>query len=121
MYLRDGCFVETLTRRRRVPGEESGIARVEGGDLQPCQLLDSRGYDPLVVPTPKEGEETLEVVRNEFEWIHHFAPGVKSLEVPRLTPRLIMIDAVRSAVPEAEIFEHQVRLGGGDSPSTVVG
>ena len=30
VHLLDGFFVESLTRRRRVPGKESGVALVEG-------------------------------------------------------------------------------------------
>lgn len=38
--LRDRLFVEALTRRRRVPCEQSGVAAVERRHLEPRQLFD---------------------------------------------------------------------------------
>ena len=41
MDLRNRLFVESLTRRRRVSGKESGVTLIEGGNLEPGQLLDA--------------------------------------------------------------------------------
>ena len=40
MNLRNRFFVESLTRRRRVASEESGVTLIEGGDLESRQFLD---------------------------------------------------------------------------------
>ena len=39
--LSDRCFIEALTRRRRVACEASGVAAVQVRDLEPCEFLDS--------------------------------------------------------------------------------
>ena len=39
--LSDRCFVESLTRRRRVACEASGVAAVQVRDLEPSEFLDS--------------------------------------------------------------------------------
>jgi hypothetical protein len=62
MDLRDGFFVESLTRRRRVPGEESGVTLIEGSDLEPGQFFDPRWNDALLV----SGSEELEKSRKMF-------------------------------------------------------
>lgn len=68
--LRDGFLVESLTRRRRVTCEESGIALVERGDFQPSQLLDAHGDYALIMSLCEEREEALEMIRDEFQEIH---------------------------------------------------
>ena len=70
MNLRDGFLVESLTRRRRVAGEESGIALIECGYFQPSQLLDARGDHALIMTLYKESEEALEVLGDEFQQVH---------------------------------------------------
>jgi len=66
MNLRDRLFVESLTRRRRVTGEESGITLIESRDLETGEFLDARRYDPLLVSGAKELEESGEVLRDQF-------------------------------------------------------
>jgi hypothetical protein len=68
--LRDGFLVESLTRRRRVACEESGIALVECGDFQPSQFLDARGDHALIMPLCEESEEALEMIGDELQKIH---------------------------------------------------
>ena len=40
MNLSDRFFIESLTRRRRVAGEQSGVTLVEGRDLEAGEFLD---------------------------------------------------------------------------------
>ncbi len=70
MDLLDGLLVESLTRRRRVTGEESGIALVEGRHLQSRELLDSGGHHAFVVGLSEEFEISLEMFRDQFERVH---------------------------------------------------
>jgi hypothetical protein len=64
--LLDGLLVESLTRRRRVPGEESGVAAVQGRDLEPRQLLDAAGHDTVLVAGAEKGEVPLEELGDQF-------------------------------------------------------
>lgn len=66
MDLCDGLFVESLTRRRRVAGEESGVTFIESCDLEPGEFLDARGNDPLLMSGAEKREEPLEVLRDQF-------------------------------------------------------
>ena len=68
--LRDGFLVESLTRRRRVACEESGIALVERGDFKPSQFLDARGDHALIMSLCEESEEALEMIGDELQKIH---------------------------------------------------
>ena len=70
MNLGDGFLVESLTRRRRVPGEESGIALVDGRHLQPGQLLDARGYDAFGMAGAEERKEALEMFGDQLQQVH---------------------------------------------------
>ena len=70
MDLLDGLFVESLTRRRRVPGKESGIALVDGRHLQPREFLDSGGHHAFVVGLSEEFKVALEMFRDQFQRIH---------------------------------------------------
>ena len=63
--LRDRVLIEPLTRRRRVPSEQSGVATVQRRDLEPGQLLDARRNDPFGVTRPEEREEPGEVIRDQ--------------------------------------------------------
>ena len=65
MDLGNGCFVEPLPRRRRVPREESRITLIERCDFQTCQLLDARWHDTVVVAGPEEIEVTREQIRDQ--------------------------------------------------------
>ena len=69
MDLADGLFIESLTRRRRVPSEESGVAVVERRDLETRELLDTRRNDPVLVTRPEKCEVALEEVRNQLRQI----------------------------------------------------
>jgi len=64
MDLPNRFFVESLTRRRRVACEKSGIALVEGCDFQPREFLDSRGHNAFVVSLSEEREIALEMFRD---------------------------------------------------------
>jgi len=63
--LPDRLLVESLTRRRRVACEQSGVAPVERGDAQARELLDPRGQDPLAVADAEEREVALEEVGDQ--------------------------------------------------------
>jgi hypothetical protein len=65
MNLRDRFLVESLTRRRRVTCELSGVAVVEGRDLESRQLLDAAGYDALLMTGPEELEVSSEAVGDQ--------------------------------------------------------
>ena len=69
MDLRDDLFIESLTRRRRVACEASGIAVVQRRDLEPRQLLDARWDDTLLMTRAEECEVALEEVRQDIEGI----------------------------------------------------
>ena len=58
--LRDRVLIESLTRRRRVPSEQSGVAGVEGRNLQPCELLDPRPDRARLMAGTEELEITIE-------------------------------------------------------------
>ena len=60
MDLTDRLFIESLTRRRRVPGEASSVAFVDRRDLEPRELLDPRGGDAFGMAGAKELEELSE-------------------------------------------------------------
>lgn len=68
-------FVESLTRRRRVPGEESSIALVDGSDFEASQLFDAGGDDAFLMPGAKEGEEFFEELRRELHHVHGLLAG----------------------------------------------
>jgi hypothetical protein len=72
MDLVDRFFVESLTRRRRVPGEASSIAVVDRGDLESREFLDARRRDALGMTRTEEPEEFLEEFRNQ---VHHVEPS----------------------------------------------
>jgi len=57
MDLTDRLFIESLTRRRRVPGKASSVTFVDRCDLEPGELLDPRGRDAFRVSGTKELEE----------------------------------------------------------------
>ena len=65
----DRFFVESLTRRRRVPCEESGIASIGLGDLESREFLDPRGDDTLLMAGSKEREEAFEQVREQTDHV----------------------------------------------------
>ena len=70
MDLSNRLFVEALTRRRRVACEQSGIAFVDRGDLEPCQFLDPRRNDTLLMSRPEERKEALEEIGKQRHHIH---------------------------------------------------
>ena len=70
MDLGHRLFVQSLTRRRRVPGEQSGIALVHRRDLEPGELLDAGRRDALGMRGAEEVEEALEELRREFHDVH---------------------------------------------------
>jgi hypothetical protein len=70
MDLLNRLFVESLTRRRRVTCEKSGIALVEGCDFQPREFLDSRGHNAFVVSLSEKREIALEMFRDQLHRIH---------------------------------------------------
>ena len=65
-------FVQSLTRRRRVPSKQSGVAIVEFGHLEACQLLDAGRQYALVVAGAEEREKALEMLGNKR---HEVEPG----------------------------------------------
>ena len=67
--LGDRLFIESLLRSLRIPGEESGIALVHGGDLDPRDLLHSRWSDALGMGGPEEREEALEEIGQLFRHV----------------------------------------------------
>jgi hypothetical protein len=78
MDLGDGLFVESLMRSLRIPCEESGIALVHGGDLDPRDLLDPRRGDAFGVRRPEEREEALEEIGQLFRHVQGASvPGVR--------------------------------------------
>ena len=58
--LRDRLLVEAITRRRRVAGEQSIVAVVEGGDLEAGEFLDPGSDESLGVAGAEEGEVPIE-------------------------------------------------------------
>ncbi len=89
MDLGNGCFVEPLPRRRRVPREESGITLIKRCDFQTRQLLDARWHGTVVVAGPEEIEVTRKQIRNQ--------------------PR--QIEAIVGRVSAATVLCHQCLLG----------
>jgi hypothetical protein len=60
-------FVQSLTRRRRVPSKQSGVAIVELRDLETRQLLDPGRQYALVVAGAEKGEESLKMLGNQAQ------------------------------------------------------
>jgi hypothetical protein len=75
--LADRFLVESLTRRRRVACEQSGVAIVERSHLEARELLDARGNDALLVTGTEEREVALEEVGDQSRQI-------EDVGVPRL-------------------------------------
>ena len=71
MNLFDRLFVESLTRRRRVPGEESGVALVEGRHFQPCEFLDPGRNNPFIVRFAEEREKAFKMFWDQFHRVVH--------------------------------------------------
>ncbi len=64
--LLDRLFVEALTRRRRVPCEESSITFIDGRDLESCEFFDSSRDEAVRMTGAKELEEFSKKVWNQF-------------------------------------------------------
>ncbi len=79
--LGNGCFIEPLPRRRRVPREESRITLIERCDFQTCQLLDARWHDTVVVAGPEEIEVTREQIRDQPRQIEAIVGGASAATV----------------------------------------
>jgi hypothetical protein len=73
--LADRRFVEPFTRRRRVAREQSGVALIERGDLEPRELFDARRNDPLRVARREEREVAREVLGDQCGEIQRLAHG----------------------------------------------
>lgn len=75
MDLRHDVFIQSLTRRRRVPGEESSIALVDRGNLKTREFFDTRRHDAFLMARSEKCEETLEEIWSQLHHIHGFVFG----------------------------------------------
>ena len=73
--LGDRVFVETLTRRRRVAGEQSGVAVVQGRDLEARQLLDPGGHHAVFVTGTEEREVATEEIGDQLGQVQAASRG----------------------------------------------
>ena len=73
--LRNDLFGKSLTRRRRVPSEESGVALIDGSDLETRELFHARRNDAFDVSWLEELEPASEVFRNQGTQVERIISG----------------------------------------------